>query len=206
MAQKTIGIFGSYATRPGEALYRLAYTIGHALGTAGFAVLNGGYDGIMRASSQGAWEAGARTIGVTCPTVLRKRGAALRPNEFLVEIYEAPTLLTRIEAMMRACGGYVFLEGGTGTLSELGVIWEYVNKGFIRPRPIVLVGHYWADLAARIAAAREGADRHVLRVQSPETVVLMMSQHALGTRAALHLNRLAKRETPELLTTDSDSP
>jgi uncharacterized protein (TIGR00725 family) len=190
MTAKTIGIFGSYAARPGERLYAEAYALGRALGAAGFVVLNGGYDGIMRASSQGAQDAGARTIGVTCPTVLRKRGAALRPNKFLDEVYEAPTLLTRIEGMMRACGGYVFLEGGTGTLSELGVIWEHVNKGFIRPRPLTFLGAYWNDLVRRIAAAREGADRHVSCASSPERIVSLMRDQAVGTRAAMVLKRL----------------
>ena len=59
----------------------------------------------------------------------------MKPNEFIDEIWEEPTLFARIETMMRHCGGYVFLEGGTGTLSELGAIWEYVNKGFISKRP-----------------------------------------------------------------------
>lgn len=190
MAQKTIGILGSYATQPGEPLYTQAYDIGYALGNAGFAVLNGGYDGTMRASSQGARDAGAHTIGVTCPTVLTKRGAALLPNEFLDEVHEAPTMLTRIETMMRACGGYVFLEGGTGTLSELGIIWEYVNKGFISARPLVVVGAYWTDLVSRIAAAREGADRYVSRAQTPERIVEIMVEQAVGTRRAIHFKRL----------------
>lgn len=193
MAQKTIGIFGSYAARPGDDLYRQAFEIGRALGSAGFAVLNGGYDGTMRASSEGARAAGGRTIGVTCPTVLKKRGYALRPNAYLDEVYEAATMLVRIEAMMRACGGYVFLEGGTGTLSELGVIWEYVNKGFIRPRPLVVAGAYWRDLLGRIAGARPGADRHVRVAHSPREVAQIMLEGAIPTRAKLHLDRLSRR-------------
>ena len=203
MAQKTIGIFGSYATHPGGPLYSIAYEIGHALGSAGFAVLNGGYDGTMRASSQGAKDAGAHTIGVTCPTVLKKRGATLAPNEFLDEVREAPTMLQRIEVMMRACGGYVFLEGGTGTLSELGVIWEYVNKGFISPRPLALVGAYWADLVERIAAAREGADRHVFRVESATEVVTLMKERFVGTQARRYLNRLTRANDQESLFDDA---
>jgi uncharacterized protein (TIGR00725 family) len=191
MTLKTIGVFGSYAAQPGEALYALAYDVGRALGSAGFAVVNGGYDGIMRASSHGARDAGARTIGVTCPTVLRKRGTALRPNEFLDEVHEAPTMLARIEAMMRASGGYVFLEGGTGTLSELGVIWEYVNKGFIRARPLALIGDYWTELVARIAEARPGSDRHIARLTSAEPLAALMRERAVDTRAADCFRRLA---------------
>jgi len=205
MTRKTVGIFGSYAAQPDEPLYREAYALGRELGLAGFTVLNGGYDGIMRASSRGAREAGARTIGVTCPTVLKQRGSETQPNEFLDEVHEAPTMLTRIEAMMRACGAYVFFEGGTGTLSELGVTWEYVNKGFIGARPLVLVGEYWAHLMTRIARARPGADKHVFPVQGAHDVVPVIRQRAVGTRAAYHLRRLASGDDQGMLFSDTQS-
>jgi uncharacterized protein (TIGR00725 family) len=173
----------------------LAFDVGRALGAAGFAVLNGGYDGTMKASSEGARSAGARTIGVTCPAVLRFRGEALQPNPFLDEVYETPTIVARIETMMRACGGYVFLEGGTGTLSELGLMWEHVNKGFISARPVVTVGEFWEPLVSRIAAARPGADRNVFRAQCADEVAALMTQHAVGTRTSVHLQRLGDGRT-----------
>ena len=191
--RKTIGVFGSYEPQPGTPLYALAYKLGQCLGKAGFAVLNGGYDGTMRASSEGARSVGARTIGVTCPAVLRFRGRALATNPFLDEVYPAPTMLARIEAMMRASGGYVFLEGGTGTLSELAVMWEYVHKSFLRPRPLVVVGGFWEHLVERIAAARPGADRHIFRARSAEEVAGVMRRHAVPTRASQHFARLNHR-------------
>ncbi|HNQ24555.1 MAG TPA: LOG family protein [Phycisphaerae bacterium] len=180
MPRPVIGIFGSYAARPHSALYRLAHDIGHRLAAGGFTVLNGGYDGTMRAAAAGAKEAGGRTIGVTCPTVLRKRGARLKPNEFLDEVREEPTLFARIERMLRACGGYVFLPGGTGTLSELGMIWEYVHKGFIARRPIAVVGEYWLPLVDLLGKAR-GADDCIFRVETAEQVRDVMLRHALPT-------------------------
>ena len=182
MKAKTIGIFGSYAPAPGAPLYQLAYDLGLQLAQAGFRVLNGGYDGTMRAAAQGAKEAGGKTIGVTCPTVLRKRGASLKPNEFIDEVWEEPTLFARIETMMRRCGGYVFLEGGTGTLSELGAIWEYVNKGFISKRPVVVVGSYWLPLLEVLAHGRPGSDDCVFRTESARQVCEIMAAHAVNVR------------------------
>ena len=206
MARTLIGIFGSYAAQPDEPLYRAAYDIGRALGSAGFGVLNGGYDGIMRASSAGARAANASTFGVTCPTVLKKRGSDLSPNEFLDQVHQAPTMLARIDTMMRACGGYVFLEGGTGTLSELGVIWEHINKGFIRKRPLVLVDEYWTDLVRRIANARPGADRHVVHAHTAEEVAAIMREHAVGTRARMYFNRLANEDNSPALFDHAEDP
>jgi len=33
--------------------------------------------------------------------------------------------------------------GGTGTLVELALSWEYINKGLSPPKPIVLLGDFW---------------------------------------------------------------
>ena len=176
---RTIGIFGGYHARPGSPLHQLAYEVGFELARAGFVVLNGGYDGIMAASSKGAKDAGGRTVGVTCPTVLVKRGPGLQHNPYLDEVVEAPNLLARIETMVHRCGGYAFMQGGTGTLSELGIIWEYVNKGFVRPRPLVMVGDFWASTIAAIAETRPGADRCVHHCHTPADIAATMTAHAI---------------------------
>jgi uncharacterized protein (TIGR00725 family) len=179
-SKTTIGIFGGYDALPESPLYKVAYQVGQELARAGFVVLNGGYDGIMAASSKGAKDAGGRTVGVTCPTVLIKRGSDLTHNEYLDEVVEAPDLFGRIEIMMHRCGGYVFMRGGTGTLSELGMIWEYVNKGFIRPRPVVLVGDFWRPTIEAIASTRRGADRHIHFCQTAHEVAAIMTAHAVA--------------------------
>jgi uncharacterized protein (TIGR00725 family) len=147
-------VFGSYSPRPGSPLWDLAYAIGHALGRAGYAVANGGYDGTMHASAMGAKEAGGRTIGVTCAVFNNYRGKVMKANPCIDEEILHDDILRRIEAMMRMSAAYVILEGGTGTLSEFGIVWEYVCKGLIEPRPIFVVGDFWLPVVEVIRRVR----------------------------------------------------
>src|SRR6185436_15705257 len=144
--QPVICIFGSYSPKSGEALYRTAYDIGHALAKAGYCVANGGYDGTMEASHRGAKEAGGCTVGITCSIFGGYRETPLKANRYCDEEIHYDNVMHRIDKMMQMSAGYVFLEGGTGTLSELGLVWEYVAKGLIEPRPIFIVGDFWRPM------------------------------------------------------------
>jgi uncharacterized protein (TIGR00730 family) len=167
-----ISVFGSYSPRPGEALYELAYQIGYALASAGYTVCNGGYDGTMAASSKGAKDAGGATIGVTCNVFADYRGQALSANPWIDREIPTDNIFTRIDTMMRMSAGYVILEGGTGTLSELGIVWEFVCKGLISPpRPIFVVGDFWCPLVERIRTVRPKSCKHVYCVHKPEEIV-----------------------------------
>ncbi len=180
---RTIAIFGAYDPRESNSAYDYAYELGKALGSAGFEVLNGGYDGTMKASAKGAQSAGGRTIGMTCPADIQANGKPRSPNPYLDEIHPSPDLITRIERMMHLSGGYIVLDGGTGTLSELGIVWEFVAKGFLPPRPIILAGRCWDNLYEVLATYRPNSVKHLHKAESPEDIVAILEEHAVhGTR------------------------
>ncbi len=181
---RTIAIFGGYSAEEGGEAFTFAYDLGGRLAERGFEVLNGGYAGTMLAAAKGAREAGGTTIGVTCPESIRNARGPLEPNAYLDEILPAPDILTRIETMMRASGGYVVLDGGTGTLSELAIVWEFVSKGFIPPRPIVIAGKSWAGIVASMKAHRGTSVQHLHAVDTPDGIAAILDEHAVrGTRA-----------------------
>lgn len=171
-----ICIFGSYSPEAGEPLFEQAYAVGHALGRAGYVVANGGYDGTMLASAKGAKDAGGTTIGVTCDIFSGYRGKPLRANRYIDREIGHTDLLARIEEMMRMSAGYVFLEGGTGTLSELAVVWEYVAKGLISPRPLFVVGDFWRPMIERVLSVRPKHGKHVYFVRMPEEIVALATE------------------------------
>jgi len=166
-----VTLFGSYSPRPGEPLYELAYQIGRALGGAGFVVCNGGYDGTMEASARGAKEAGGTTIGVTCSVFSDYRGRPLKANPWIDKEIHHEEVLRRIERMMHMSVAYVVLEGGTGTLSEFAVVWEYVCKGLIEPRPIFVVGDFWLPLIDRVLTVRPRHGEPLRLVRGPEEIL-----------------------------------
>ena len=135
--RKTIAVFGSYRPRPGDDEYEQAREIGRGLAQAGYNVINGGYGGVMAASSQGAREGGGKTTGVIC------KAFSPNANEFTDRVIVATSLLERLETLLRKANGFVILKGGTGTLAELALCWEYVNKGLMSSKPIVILGEFW---------------------------------------------------------------
>jgi uncharacterized protein (TIGR00730 family) len=142
-----VTVFGSSRPAPLEPAYQAAFELGRGIADAGWTVCNGGYGGTMEASAKGAVEAGGHTIGVTC----RIFGGRIQPNQYIKQ--EVPTfdLHARLTTLTRLAKAYVVLPGGTGTLLELALVWELVNKGLLRPkRPVILLGNHWQPLIAPI--------------------------------------------------------
>jgi uncharacterized protein (TIGR00730 family) len=139
---KTVTIFGS--SIPGESteVYQQAQQLGRRLAESGFAVCNGGYGGLMEASSRGAREAGGHTIGVTCNVW------TATPNRWIVEEARTSTFMERLLALIERGDSYIVLPGGTGTLAELALVWEMMNKSSLSRsvggrKPLVVMVPYW---------------------------------------------------------------
>ena len=165
-----VTVFGSSRPAPGSAEYETARQLGAALAQAGFTVATGGYGGTMEGVSRGAREAGGRTIGVTAK-VFHAPANAWVEEEIRVETWQE-----RLFKLIELGAGYVVLPGGTGTLVELAVVWEWLNKGFLREKPLVILGDYWQPVVSAIPAA-ELRLNPILRAASPEEVTALLSKH-----------------------------
>jgi uncharacterized protein (TIGR00730 family) len=147
--QKIISVFGSSAPRPGSADYEAARTLGRLLTQAGFVVQTGGYSGVMAGASQGAAEVGGQAIGVTCAQIEKFR--PMPANQWVTQEIKKRTLRERLLYLVDHCHGAIILTGGIGTLSEMALMWSFVQVGEISPRPIITVGGLWQrTLAAYI--------------------------------------------------------
>ena len=147
---KVITVFGS--SRPGEATdeYELARRLGGELARAGFAVLSGGYGGVMEAVSRGASEAGGHVIGITADQL------STEANRWVAEQVRVKTWRERLFALIDRGDGYVACKGGTGTLVELAVVWEMLNKGVMGAKPFVALGDFWRPILERVREAELG--------------------------------------------------
>jgi uncharacterized protein (TIGR00730 family) len=142
---QVITVFGSSHPREGEADYESARALGRRLAERGFAVCTGGYGGVMEAASRGAKEGGGRVIAVTA------KYFHARANRWVDEEFRVATWQKRLFDLIRRGDGYVACKGGTGTLAELGVVWEMLNKGIIRrPKPFVTLGDFWTPVLERV--------------------------------------------------------
>jgi uncharacterized protein (TIGR00725 family) len=148
--ERIITVFGSSRPRDGDADYSDARSLGGALARAGFAVCSGGYGGVMEAVSRGAKEAGGKTYGVTAEFFKPKANAWID-----VEV-RMKTWQERLFELIRFGDGFVACKGGTGTLVELAVVWEMVNKAVIEGKPFAVLGDFWVPVLDRVREVELG--------------------------------------------------
>src|SRR5581483_2959905 len=104
-------------------------------------IMTGGGPGIMEAANRGAFEVGAKSVGLNINL----------PHEQYPNPYIAPELcfrfhyfaLRKMHFLLRA-KALVAFPGGFGTMDELFEVLTLVQTRKIKPVPIVLVGEaYW---------------------------------------------------------------
>jgi uncharacterized protein (TIGR00730 family) len=174
-----VTVFGSSRPRPGDPEYDQALELGAELARAGFLVCNGGYGGIMEASSRGARESGGKTIGVVC-SIFGNRPA----NAWTGETMVTQTLMERLDRLVSLGEGYVVLKGGTGTLLEFSMVWELMNKKMMHAKPIVLLGSFWEGVVETLRSelAWEGLENcthYVTLTRTPAECAGILKRHLL---------------------------
>lgn len=129
---------------PGSVHFDNAFTIGKILAENGYTICNGGYGGVMLASSMGAKKGGDETIGV----ILDKFSPTA--NEYTDTVIKTSTIFARLEKLISLSSAYILLPGGTGTLLELAASWELINKHLIQLKPIILYKDFWSAVIKTI--------------------------------------------------------
>lgn len=150
MNKRIITVFGSSRPREDDADYQEAFQLGSALGEAGFAVCTGGYGGVMEAVSRGGKTSGAMTYGVT--TEFFK----VRANGWIDREIRMDGWQQRLFELIRIGDGFVACKGGTGTLAEIAVVWEMLNKAVITGKPFVVLGDFWLPILERVREVELG--------------------------------------------------
>jgi uncharacterized protein (TIGR00730 family) len=149
--ERIVTVFGSSRPREGEADYEEARVLGRALAKHGFAVCSGGYGGVMEAVSRGAKEAGGKTYGVTAEFF-----TAAKLNSWIDTEVRMKTWEERLFELIRLADGFVACKGGTGTLVELAVVWEMLNKSVITGKPFAVLGNFWQPVLDRVREVELG--------------------------------------------------
>lgn len=176
---RTIAVFGTSQSLPGDPQFQEAVRCGELLARAGFTVATGGYAGAMEAVSQGARQTGGHVIGVTAPSVFPSRAGA---NEHVVEERQAASLVARIGRLVEDTDGAIALWGSLGTATELLVAW---NIAFVAPfsdrtrKPVVAVGEPWTTIVPYLEESL-GADTGIVTVTDNVTEAVQHMKAVLG--------------------------
>jgi uncharacterized protein (TIGR00730 family) len=145
-----VSIFGSARTPPDDPNYQLACRFGRAVVEAGFMVITGGADGIMRACQEGAGRDNSFGVNIMLPF---EQG----PNATIADDPKLITFkyfFTRKLMFQKEANAIALFPGGFGTHDEGFEILTLAQTGKSDPQPIVCLQapgcDYWDDWAAFI--------------------------------------------------------
>lgn len=140
MENKSATFFGGAIDDKTTKEYSESVNIGAFLAENGYVLKNGGYRGLMEASSFGASQAGGTIIGYTCKSFGFTKG-----NDYLTQTIICSDIYDRLGHLISNSELFIVQRGGLGTLSELFVLLDEIRKKKDKPR-IFLVGKQWIKL------------------------------------------------------------
>lgn len=140
-----VAIFGSSRIQPEDAVYVQVRELARQLSYMGCDIVTGGGPGLMRAANEGA-RAGAyhyktRSFGLTILLPLEEQ-----PNPFLDEVAQHSTFFSRLHQFIRLSHAYIVMDGGIGTTLEATMVFQLLQVGMVRNRPLIFVGPMWKGL------------------------------------------------------------
>jgi uncharacterized protein (TIGR00730 family) len=144
--KKTVTVFGGRHPAPGDEEYQEAVRLGALLASEDYAVMSGGYTGVMEAVSRGARRAGGMAVGVTMEIF-----GNMPPNDFLTHEIRTRNFFERLEVLASHACAFIALRGGMGTLTEISLIWNMLQTRTMPDKPLILVGNFWKPLMESMA-------------------------------------------------------
>jgi len=140
---RKVSTFGSARTPEGDPVYEQAREFARQMARAGFMIITGAGDGIMRACQEGAGRANSFGINIRLPF-------EQRANEFIDndrKLLSFKYFFTRKLFFVKEADAVALFPGGFGTNDEGFEVLTLVQTGKTRPIPIVLIdspmGTYW---------------------------------------------------------------
>jgi uncharacterized protein (TIGR00725 family) len=145
-----ITFFGDSAIPEGDAIYKSVYEASKLLAQEGFTIVNGGGPGLMKAATDGAEEVGGDTIAIYWEPTLATFFEGKNLANVADETESQSNYINRTFGLIEKGDVYVVCKGGTGTISELGLVWCLAKLYFGVHKPVILYGEFWPELIEAI--------------------------------------------------------
>ena len=90
--------------------------------------------------------------------------------------------MTRLELLQGIADYHLFLEGSTGTLTELSLLWDKMKLGLLPLQPIFLLDKTWHQIFELLFHNNHEKSKWKLDKQVEEMTFLFSSQEVLVTK------------------------
>jgi len=140
-----VTIFGSSRIARGGSLYKLGRDLAFHLTRLGCDIVTGGGPGLMEAANEGA-QVGDTTGRTKSYGLHIELPLEYKPNPYIDRLTSHRTFFSRLHHFVRLSHAYIVLPGGIGTSLETLMIWQLLQVGYIKDRPLILLGEIWTGL------------------------------------------------------------
>lgn len=178
-----ITCFGFSDAAPVDKLYKEAFAVAALLAKEGYAVVNGGGPGLMLATTEGAKSVGGHTVGITFHPRDMTFFEGQDPENKVDELIISPDYVSRTLKLLEYGDAYVIFNGGTGTLSELGMAWALARLYYGHSKRFVLYGGFWYPIMEEITRLmkirKEELELYRIAVEPQEVIVALRDFEAV---------------------------
>ncbi len=179
---KRVAFFGDADLKPNSLTYKSAYVTAKLLAKAGYIIVNGGGPGIMGAATLGATAGGGQVELVVMDPKFAPNNYEGIDNENLKlssKTYYEKSYPERLNKLIEIADAYIVFKGGTGTLSEVGLIWENAKFEYGHHEPVIFFGKEWREIIHLIEKNMnyETIEKRVVTVvDTPEEVLGILNK------------------------------
>jgi uncharacterized protein (TIGR00725 family) len=150
---KNVTFFGDSAIPEGDPIYESVSKAARILAENGYVIIDGGGPGIMKAATDGAESVNGKTIGVYWEPKLASHFEGKNITNITDESATYSNYMMRTLGLIEKGDVYVVCKGGTGTISEFGMVWCLAKIYYGCHKPVILYGDFWDDLIVAIQKA-----------------------------------------------------
>lgn len=141
-----ITVFGDSAIPENDEIYKSVFEMSKYLAENGYAIVNGGGPGLMKAATDGAESVGGHTVAVYWEPKLASFFEGKNLANIADETDSQSNYVNRTFGLIERGDVYVVCKGGTGTVSEFGLVWCLAKLYYGAHKPIILYGNFWPEL------------------------------------------------------------
>jgi uncharacterized protein (TIGR00725 family) len=177
-----VAFFGDADLKPTDTSYILAVNCAKLLANKGYVIVNGGGPGIMMAATEGAKEVNGQVeLVILDPNKQPDNYEGVDKNNvsYAQKIYTTSDYPERLNKLIEIADAFVIFRGGTGTLSEVGMVWENAKFEHGHHEPLIFVGDEWKEVIEVLTKNmnyEEKEKRVVATVRTPEEVLRALEQ------------------------------
>lgn len=146
---KRVTFFGDGEAKENQKHFQDAVKVAKLLAENGYIIVNGGGPGVMKAATEGAKMGKGRVEVVILDEDKQPNNYEGVDRENVRQadkVFSMPTYESRLKKLMELGDAFVIFKGGTGTISEIGMVWNRAKYDFGHHEPLIFFGKFWKKI------------------------------------------------------------